>query len=183
MLEEKTAETELEPDEKIDPKRKRGGESKEKPRHTQKSRKAKKKDGFPVGGLILSLVLIAAILIAGYLGFQYYEEYSALVNDYETSVQTAESELAAAEAEFAEADPESAAHVAERQQLSAEMIAAAQSEIDELQEKVDQLDDAIRETEDTISEYKSVEGYDYYKAIYDEYVEGRAYIEELLSGN
>ena len=85
--------------------------------------------------------------------------------------------------EYAEADPESAAHTAERQQLADEMIATAKAELEALREKSAEADAAIDELEARIAELESAEDFDYYKAIYDEYMEGRAFVEDLLSGD
>ena len=46
-----------------------------------------------------------------------------------------------------------------------------------------EIDAALHEAESRIGELEKVEDFEYYKAIYDEYVEGREYVEELLSGN
>ena len=94
-----------------------------------------------------------------------------------------EAERDAAAALYAEADPESAANVEARRQATDEMIAEANAEIEALRQKGEETDAAIKEAEKTIGELQDVEGYEYYRAIYDEYVEGREYVEELLSGN
>ena len=138
---------------------------------------------FPVGGLIAMFMLVGIALAAGYFGMQYAARYEAMKTDSEERIAAAEAELAAAEAEYAEADPESAAHTAERQQLADEMIATAKAELEALREKSAEADAAIDELEARIAELESAEDFDYYKAIYDEYIEGRAYVEDLLSGN
>ena len=129
------------------------------------------------------LLLIAAILAAGYFGMEYMDTYTALKAEFDGALQTAEAERDAAAALYAEADPESAANVEARRQATDEMIAEANAEIEALRQKGEETDAAIREAEKTISELQDVEGYDYYRAIYDEYVEGRAYVEDLLSGD
>ena len=99
------------------------------------------------------------------------------------ALKAAESERDAAAAVYAEEDPESAGNVAIRKQVTEEMIAEASAEIDALREQSEETDAAIRVAEEKIAELQGVEGYDYYRAIYDEYVEGRAYVEDLLSGD
>ncbi len=147
------------------------------------ARRSRRKKGFPVGGLILMFLLIGVILAAGYFGMEYMEQYTALKADYDGRVAAAEAELQAAQSEYAEADPESEAHAAERQQLTDEMIAAAQAELDGIRAAEDEADSAIETAESRMKELEDVEDFDYYKAIYDEYVEGRAYVEDLLSGD
>ena len=149
----------------------------------KKGGKKKKTKGFPVGGLIVMFLLVGIALAAGYFGMQYAARYKAMTADSEARIAAAEAELSAAEAEYAEADPESAAHVAERRQVTDEMIAAAKAELEALREKSAEADAAIDELEARIAELESAEDFDYYKAIYDEYIEGRAYVEDLLSGN
>ncbi|MBQ3482465.1 MAG: hypothetical protein IJH48_09150 [Oscillospiraceae bacterium] len=152
-------------------------------RSGKKKAKRKKRRGFPVGGLILMLFLIAVILIAGYYGKQYMDAVTALRGEYESALQNAEAERDEAAALRAEADPDSAGHIAERELLTDGMIAEAESEAEALRKQGEETDAAIREAEKTISELQDAEGYEYYRAIYDEYVEGRAYVEGLLSGN
>ena len=148
-----------------------------------RKRKKSKKKGFPVGGLILMLLLIGVVLAAGYFGMEYMEAYTSAKEEFESALQAAEAERDAAAALYAEADPESAANIAARQQVTDEMIAEANAEISDLQAQSEETDAAIKEAEKTIDELKDVEGYEYYRAIYDEYVEGRAYVEDLLSGD
>ena len=82
-----------------------------------------------------------------------------------------------------EADPDSAANTAERQQVTDEMIAAAYAELEALREQSEETESAIRAAEEKISALQGAENVDYYRAIYDEYNEGRAYVEGLLSGD
>ncbi len=151
-------------------------------RPARKKGKTKKK-GFPVGGLILMFLLMAVIAVAGYLGMQYYDQYTQTKASFDNALTAAEAELSAAQAEYAVADPESEAHAAERRQLSEEMIAQAEAEAEALRLKGEETDAAIKAAEDKISALADVEGYEYYRAIYDEYVEGRVYVESLLSGD
>ena len=147
------------------------------------SSKKKSKKGFPFGGLILMFFLIAVILAAGYFGLQYMDVFSTLKDEYDGVLKAAEAERDAAAALYAEADPDSAANTAERQCVTEEMISLAEAEMESLREKDGQIDAALSEAEKTISELQGLEGYDYYRAIYDEYVEGRSYVESLLSGD
>ena len=128
-------------------------------------------------------LLIGVVLAAGYFGLEYMEAYSAAKGEFDSALQAAEAERDAAAALYAEADPESAANVEARRQVTEEMIAEANAEIGALQAQSEETDAAIKEAEKTIDELKDVEGYEYYRAIYDEYVEGRAYVEDLLSGD
>ena len=155
------------------------------PRRPKKKKQSEKKKakGFPFGGLILMFLLIAVILAAGYFGMEYMDTYAAVKSEFDTALKAAESERDAAAAVYAEEDPESAGNVAIRKQVTEEMIAEANAEIDALREQSEETDAAIRVAEEKIAELQGVEGYDYYRAIYDEYVEGRAYVEDLLSGD
>ena len=63
------------------------------------------------------------------------------------------------------------------------MIAQAQSEYDAAREKSDEIAAEIADTESRIDALSGQEDYDYYKSIFDEYEEGRAYVEGLLSGD
>ena len=149
-----------------------------------RSRKGKKKTKrFPLGGLIFMFFLIAVILAAAYFGLEYMDRYQALKEEYDSVLQAAEAERSEAGLIYAEADPESEANTAERQKVTEKMIAEAEAELEALRRENEETDAAIREAEETISELQGIEGYDYYRAIYDEYVEGRAYVEDLLSGD
>ena len=159
---------------------KHGGSEKNR---SPKKEKAEKKEKFPYGGLILLLVLIALILFSSYFGLFYMEQREELAALYDGRIAAAEAELAAAEAEYAEADPDSDAHVAERKQLSEEMIAAAELELADMQQKASETDAAIRAAEERIAELESDEDFEYYMSVYEEYLEGGAYVEALLSGD
>ncbi|MBR0040298.1 MAG: hypothetical protein IJP64_02855 [Oscillospiraceae bacterium] len=148
-----------------------------------KKKKKAKAGRFPVGGLIVMLLLIGVILTAGYFGMRYSAQYDALQKNSEDRIAAAESALMLAEAQYAEADPESAAHVAERRQVTEEMIAQASAELDELLAESAETDAAISELEKRKAELESVEDFDYYISIYNEYTEGRDYVENLLSGD
>ena len=149
----------------------------------KKKSKRKAKKGFPFGALLLMFVLVGLILAAGYYARLYAERYAKLKADYENAIVSAEATLAAAEEEYAEADSESAEHSEQRRELSEQMIGAARSELEILRQQDDVVNASIAEAEKKIEELQSVENFDYYKAIYDEYTEGRAYVEEILSGN
>lgn len=127
--------------------------------------------------------LIAAILAAVYFGMGYMEQYGQIKEEYDRALQAAEAERDAAKALHDEADPDAAPNATLRQQVTDEMISEANAELDALREQNEAAEDAIRAAEEKIAELQDVEDYDYYRAIYDEYVEGRAYVEGLLSGN
>ena len=95
--------------------------------------------------------------------------------------RTAELPREAEEAERAEADPESAANVEKRRRTSEDMIEAAKAEIARIERHNAELDAAVREAGAKIDALEGSEDYDYYRAICDEYMEGRAYVEELLA--
>ena len=137
----------------------------------------------PFGAMLLMFALIALILAAG-CGIQFFTaRYTAIKAGYENALASAEAALAAAEEERAEADSESAAHSEQRRKLTEQMLGAARSEIEILRQRDEAAEAAIAEAERTIEELQSAEDFAYYKAIYDEYSEGRAYVEEILSGD
>lgn len=143
----------------------------------------KKSKHFPVGGLIFMFVLIGIALGAGYFGMTYYEKFHALNEQYNAARDTASAELAAAQDEFALADPDSPANVAVRDELKDVLLDDMREQVKQMESEEAELDSSIREAEEKMKELEGVEDFDYYKAIYDEYVEGREYVEELLSGN
>ncbi|MBQ6397037.1 MAG: hypothetical protein IJI06_02695 [Oscillospiraceae bacterium] len=149
----------------------------------EKPHRRKKNKRFPVGGLIFMFVLIGIALGAGYFGMTYYEKFHALNEQYNAARDTASAELAAAQDEFALADPDSPANVAVRDELKDVLLADMREQVKQMESEEAELDSSIREAEEKMKELEGVEDFDYYKAIYDEYVEGREYVEELLSGN
>ena len=149
----------------------------------EKPHRRKKNKRFPVGGLIFMFVLIGIALGAGYFGMTYYEKFHALNEQYNAARDTASAELAAAQDEFALADPDSPANVAVRDELKDVLLADMREQVKQMESEEAELDASIREAEEKMKELEGVEDFDYYKAIYDEYVEGREYVEELLSGN
>ena len=162
----------------------KAAEGSEDRKKTQKKRRKKEKaKGFPYGGLLVMLLLVGVILASGYFGMQYAARYESLVKSNEERIAAAEAELRAAEAEYTEADPESDAHVAERRQVTEKMIASARAELESFRGKNEETAAAISELENRIAEYESAENFDYYMAIYEQYIEGRAYVEDLLSGD
>ena len=134
-----------------------------------------------VGGLLVTLALIAAVIVSGVFCAKAFGQYHALRSQYRGAVREAGETLAAAEAERAEADPESETSAALRQQTSEAMIGEAKAEIARIERHNDELDEAARQAEAKIGKLDTIKDYDYYRAIYDEYTEGRAYVEELLA--
>ena len=61
------------------------------------------------------------------------------------------------------------------------MIEEARTEIARIERHNDELDEAARQAEAKIGKLDTIKDYDYYRAIYDEYTEGRAYVEQLLA--
>ena len=155
------------------------------PRGEQTEAREKREDRragrFPVGGLILTVVLIAVILAAGYAGILCYEQYGVIKAEHDAVVNAANAELAGAQAEYAIEDPDSEAHIAERQALSEEILREAKEEMARMEQEKGALDRSIAAAEDRVRELESQEDFDYFKSVYDEYVEGREYVEELLS--
>ena len=129
----------------------------------------------------VTLALAAAVLVAGIFCARAFGQYHALRSQARGAVREAAETLAAAEAERAEADPESEASAEERRRTSEDMIEEARAEIARIERHNDELDAAAREAEAKIDALDTIEDYDYYRAIYDEYTEGRAYVEELLA--
>ena len=149
----------------------------------EKPHRRKKNKRFPVGGLIFMFVLLGIALGVGYFGMTYYEKFHALNEQYNAARDTASAELAAAQDEFSLADPDSPANVAVRDELKDVLLADMREQVKQMESEEAELDSSIREAEEKMKELEGVEDFDYYKAIYDEYVEGREYVEELLSGN
>lgn len=129
----------------------------------------------------VTLALIAAVLVAGFFCARAFGQYHALRSQARSAVREAAETLAAAEAERAEADPESEASAEERRRTSEDMIEAAKAELARIERHNDELDEDIREAEAKIRAFDAAGDSAYYRAIYDEYTEGRAYVEELLA--
>ena len=129
----------------------------------------------------VTLALIAAVIVSGFFCAKVFGQYHALRSQYRGAVREASETLAAAKAERAEADPESETSAALRQQASEAMIEQAKAEIARIERHNDELDEAARQAEAKIGKLDTIKDYDYYRAIYDEYTEGRAYVEELLA--
>lgn len=143
---------------------------------------AGKSGGTPRSGVRpVTLALIAAVLVAGFFFARAFGQYHALRSQARDAVREAAETLAAAEAERAAADPESEASAEERRRTSEDMIKEAEAEIARIERHNDELDAAVREAGDKIRAFDAVEDSAYYRAIYDAYTEGRAYVEELLA--
>lgn len=148
----------------------------------EESPAAAKNGGMPKSGVrLVTLALIAAVLVSGFFCARVFGQYHALRSQYRGAVREAAETLAAAETERAEADPESETSAALRQQTSEDMIEQAKAEIARIERHNDELDEAVRQAEAKIDALDTIEDYDYYRAIYDEYTEGRACVEELLA--
>ena len=147
----------------------------------EKPRRKKKSKRFPVFGLIFMFLLIGIILGAGYYGMVYYERFHAMNDQFDAARDAASAELVEAQKEYALADPDSPANVAVRDELKDVLLADIREQVAQMESEKNELDASIREREEKLKEIEGVEDFDYYKAIYDEYVEGREYVEELLS--
>ena len=144
-------------------------------------RRKKKSKRFPVFGLIFMFLLIGIILGAGYYGMAYYEQFHAMNEQFDTALDAASAELVTAQNECALADPDSPANTAVRDELKEVLLADIREQVAQMESEENELDASIHEAEEKMKELEGVEDFDYYKAIYDEYVEGREYVEELLS--
>ena len=147
----------------------------------EKPHRKKKSKRFPVFGLIFMFLLIGIILGAGYYGMVYYERFHAMNDQFDAARDAASAELVEAQKEYALADPDSPANVAVRDELKDVLLADIREQVAQMESEKNELDASIREREEKLKEIEGVEDFDYYKAIYDEYVEGREYVEELLS--
>ena len=147
----------------------------------EKPHRKKKSKRFPVFGLIFMFLLIGIILGAGYYGMVYYERFHAMNDQFDAARDAASAELVEAQKEYALADPDSPANVAVRDELKDVLLADIREQVAQMESEKTELDASIREREEKLKEIEGVEDFDYYKAIYDEYVEGREYVEELLS--
>ena len=147
----------------------------------EKPRRKKKSKRFPAFGLIFMFLLIGIILGAGYYGMVYYERFHAMNDQFDAARDAASAELVEAQKEYALADPDSPANVAVRDELKDVLLADIREQVAQMESEKNELDASIREREEKLKEIEGVEDFDYYKAIYDEYVEGREYVEELLS--
>ncbi len=144
---------------------------------------SEKADRFFLHAVLMMLCLITIILAAGYWAVACGARYTALKIQYEEKIRAAQIVYDAAAAEYADADSDSEEHIAQRRQLSDEMIAAAKSKLESLRERSEEINAEIAGSEARIGELKSAEDYDYYRTIYEEYLEGRTWVEELLSGD
>ena len=129
----------------------------------------------------VTLALIAALLLAAMFCVRLLGQYRALKMPYEDALREADEAFAAAAAEYDEARPDSAPSAEKRRQAWAEMIEEAKEELARLERRCAELDGEIREAEEKIGAFEQSEDYAYYRAIYDEYTEGRAYVDQLLS--
>ena len=131
--------------------------------------------------LSVTLALTAALLVSGAFCLHLLLQLYTLKTTYRDALREASEAYVAAETEYAQADPASEANAERRRRVSEEMIAQAQDEIAHLEQRSDELDREIREAADKAEALAGSEELSYYRAIYDEYTEGRAYVEELLS--
>ena len=147
----------------------------------EKPRRKKKNKRFPVGGLIFMFLLIGIVLGAGYYGMAYYKQFHSMNDQYDAAHAAAAADLAAAQEEYALADPDSPANTAIRDELREDLLSDLREQVKQMENEDAELDASISEAEEKLKSLEGVEDFDYYKAIYDEYVEGREYVEELLS--
>ncbi len=131
--------------------------------------------------LFVILVLTAALLVSGAYCVHLLGQLYSLKAYYRGAVSEAAEAFNAAEEEYAESIPSSEASAERRRQVKEEMIAQAENEIGRLEQHLAELNDEIRDAEAKADALAASEEHTYYRAIYDEYTEGRAYVEELLS--
>lgn len=135
----------------------------------------------PLSRQLVLLALVAALLVSGVFCARAFRQYRALRAPYSAALREASERLYAVAAERAEADPESETSAALRRQATEDMIAEGKALIAEIERHNAALDEAAAEAEAKIKKLDEIEDYAYYRAIYDEYAEGRAYVEELLA--
>ncbi len=156
-------------------------ESPEREHAAERARADGREAGFPVGKLLIMLLLIAVILAAGYAGILFYEQYTVIKAEHDAVIDAANAELDAAMAEYDVANPDSEAHIAERKAVSEEILREAKNEMSRMEQDMGALDQTIADAESRIREMESQEEFKYYMSIYDQYEQGRDYVEELLS--
>ena len=138
--------------------------------HTQtkkSGKRRKKKRKFPLGGLILLVLLVACILASAYYGKRFYDQNRELTERYQDALKSAEAEL------------EEAKRLLPEDEEYNKMI----EECEAAQQENKQLEEEILSAEQEIDKLKQAEDFDYFRSIYDEYTEGRTYVEKLLAGD
>lgn len=127
-------------------------------------------------------ILLLAVAAAGVFGaLVLREQYIGLERQYQVQADAAKADLDAAVAESQGIVPSDAA-AAEAQRIERErvLLEQAQGEADRLTAENNRLDDEISAALNELSAAQTGEDYEYYKAAYDSYAEGRAQVERCL---
>ena len=134
-------------------------------------------------GILTILLLLVAV--AGGLGMiTFQRQYSGQIQWYQDQVDAAQADLDAAVAESQGILPSNTAE-AEAKRIEQErlLLEQAQGEADSLTAEGRDLDSAISAALEELSAAQTGEEYEYYKAAYDSYAEGRAQVERYLEDN
>ena len=134
-------------------------------------------------GILTILLLLVAV--AGGLGMiTFQRQYSGQIQWYQDQVDAAQADLDAAVAEsqgiLTSNTAEAEAKRIEQERL---LLEQAQGEADSLTAEGRDLDSAISAALEELSAAQTGEEYEYYKAAYDSYAEGRAQVERYLEDN
>ena len=126
-------------------------------------------------------LLLAVTVGAVALGLRFRGRYTQRREEAEATVAAAQAELEEAQAQYAAVDPDDPANVQRLADIREAALSEARQEEQRLRDELAELDAALKDTEAKLAELESDEDYAYYKAIYDSYAEGKAYVEELLA--
>ena len=127
------------------------------------------------------VLLLAVTAGAVYMGLQFRSRYIQRRGEAEAAVAAAQAELEEAQAQYAAVDPDDPANAQRLTDIREKVLSEAREEEQKLRDELAELDAALKDTEAKLAELESDEDYAYYKAIYDSYAEGKAYVEELLA--
>ena len=134
--------------------------------------------------VVLTVLLLLIVAVGAYGTITFREQYTALEQRYQGQVDAAQADLDAAVAESQGIVPSDTAE-AEAQRIEQErvLLEQAQGEADSLTAEGADLDTAISAALAELAAAQVGEEYDYYKAAYDSYAEGRAQVERCLEDN
>ncbi len=127
------------------------------------------------------VLLLAVTAGAVYMGLQFRSRYIQRRTEAEGIVAAAQAELEAAQAQYAAVDPNDPANARRLTDIREEVLSEARQEEQRLRDELAELDASLKEMEAKLAELENDEEYAFYKAIYDSYAEGKAYVEELLA--
>ncbi len=134
--------------------------------------------------VVLTILLLLVAVAGGFGTMTFREQYSGQIQRYQGQVDAAQADLDAAVADSQGIVPsdtaEAEARRIEQEQL---LLEQAQGEADSLTAEGRDLDIAISAALEELAAAQTGEEYDYYKAAYDSYAEGRAQVERYLEDN